>query len=235
MRNKIVIIIALVFGLLTTYLVLSYIQDVEAALDENEYVEIVVANQDILANTQISASMISMKKIPFQYTHALEITDKSEVIGNILTVPINLGESILKNQVIAPGDQKEGLAYLVPKGKRALTIPVDEVSGISGLIKPGDRVDVIGTVAIGEDNPKTYTLMVLQDIEVLATGKLMDKNSAETNTQVETKTITLAVTLSEAKPLMMASQRGVIRLMLRSPVDDSTGYTPPFTMEEFLR
>jgi len=234
MRNKLVIVLALVFGLLTSYLVLTYLQEVKAALDDNEYVEIVVANQDIPVNTVVSASMVSMKKIPFQYVHSQEITDNSEVIGKILLVPVNSGESIMKNQVIDQGDKKEGLAYLVPKGKRALTVPVDEVSGVAGLIKPGDKVDVIGTVAIGENQPKTYTLMVLQDIEVLAVGKLMDKSANEKNTAVETKTVTLAVSLAEAKPLMMASQRGVIRLMLRSPVDDSTGYTPPFAMEDFL-
>lgn len=234
MRNKLVIIFALIFGLITAYLVFNYLQDVKAALDDNEYVEIVVANQDIPANTVVSGTMVSKKKIPFQYVHAQEITDNAEVIGKILTVPINSGESIMKNQVIAQGDKKEGLAYLVPKGKRAITIPVDEVSGIAGLIRPGDKIDVIGTVAIGENQPKTYTLLVLQDIEVLATGKIMDRSGKETTAPVETKTITMAVTLAEAKPLMMASQRGVIRLMLRSPVDESKGYTPPFTMEEFL-
>jgi len=233
MRNKLVIVVALFFGLLTSYLVFNYLQDVRAALDDNEYVEIVVANQDIPVNSVVSASMVSMKKIPFQYVHSQEITDNSEVIGKILLVPVNSGESIMKNQVISQGDKKEGLAYLVPKGKRALTVPVDEVSGVAGLIKPGDKVDVIGTIAIGENQPETYTLVVLQDIEVLAAGKVIDK-SVDEKAAVETKTVTLAVSLSEAKPLMMASQRGVIRLMLRSPIDDSKGYTPPFKMEDFL-
>jgi pilus assembly protein CpaB len=233
MRNKLVIILALVFGLFTAYLVLTYLQDVEASLDDNEYVEIVVANQDIPADSVISASMISMKRLPFQYVHSQEITDKSEVVGKILLVPINSGESIMKNQVIAQGEKKEGLAYLIPEGKRALTIPVDEVSGVAGLIKPGDRVDVIGTVSIGENPSKAYTLIVLQNIEVLATGQKMDDSVAE-KTPVEVKTVTLAVTLSEAKPLMMANQKGVIRLMLRSPIDDSQGYSAPFTMEDFL-
>lgn len=233
MRNKLVIVLALVFGLLTAYLVLNYLQDVKTALDNNEYVEIVIANQDIPANTVISASMLSMKKIPFQYAHSQEITDNSEVIGKILLVPLNAGESIMKNQVISQSDKKKGLAYVIPEGKRALTIPVDEVSGVAGLIKPGDKVDVISTITIGDNQPKTYTLMVLQNIEVLATGKQIEE-SAE-NVTAEVNTVTLAVTLAEAKPLMMANQKGVIRLMLRSPIDDSQGYTEPFTMEDFLR
>jgi len=233
MRNKFVIVLALVFGLLTAYLVLNYLQDVKAALDNNEYVEIVIANQDIPANTVISASMLSMKKIPFQYVHSQEITDNSEVIGKILLVPLNAGESIMKNQVISQSDKKNGLAYVIPEGKRALTIPVDEVSGVAGLIKPGDKVDVISTITIGDNQPKTYTLMVLQNIEVLATGKQIEETAE--NVTAEVNTVTLAVALAEAKPLMMANQKGVIRLMLRSPIDDSQGYTEPFTMEDFLR
>ncbi|MFZ5942657.1 MAG: Flp pilus assembly protein CpaB [Bacillota bacterium] len=234
MRNKLVILLALVFGLTTAYLVLNYLQEVKAAIDDTDYVEIVVANQDIPANTIISSTMVGPKKIPSQYMHPEEFIDKTQIVGKIVLVPITAGESIMRNQLIEQGEKKEGLAYLIPKGKRALTVPVDEVSGIAGLIRPGDHVDVIGTVSIGEQNEKPYTLLVLQDIEVLAVGKTMERISESTANVVEINTVTLAVSLAEAKPLMMANQRGVIRLMLRSPVDDSKGYSAPFKMEDFL-
>lgn len=234
LRYKFVFILAIGFGLITAFLVLNYLQDVKEALDDTDYVEIVVANQDIPEKSIITASMVTLKKIPLQYMHPQETTNKNDIVDKILLVPVTAGESILKNQVLDKKDSKEGLAYMIPKGKRALTVAVDEVSGVSGLIQPGDRVDVISTVVIGEREPKPYTLVVLQDIQVLAVGKAMDKKPEVKTNQSETKTVTLAVTLSEAKPLMMASQRGVIRLMLRSPIDDSKGYTPPFTMEDFL-
>lgn len=234
MKNKLVFLIALIFGLITAFLVLNYLNEAKQALDDTDYVEIVVANQDIPAKTVISDSMVVLQKIPRQYMHAQEAMDKKDIVGKILLVPVIAGESILKNQVLEQGDSREGLAYIVPKGKRALTVAVDEVSGVAGLIKPGDRVDVISTIVIGDQQPKPHTLVVLQDIEVLATGKIMDIKTDGKTKPVETKTVTLAVTLAEAKPLMMASQRGVIRLMLRSPIDDSKGYTPPFTMEDFL-
>ncbi|KJS21770.1 MAG: hypothetical protein VR72_08935 [Clostridiaceae bacterium BRH_c20a] len=233
MRNKLVIILAIVFGLTTAFMVLNYLQEVKKAMDDNDYVEIAVANQDIPVNTIVSNTMVGMKKIPSQYMHPQEFTDKDQVVGKIALAPIVVGEGFMKNRLLEQGDKKEGLAYLIPKGKRALTIPVDEVSGINGLIKPGDHVDIISTVTIGELEQKTYTLIVLQDIEVLAVGKNIGKSENLANTE-ETNTATLAVTLAEAKPLMMANQRGVIRLMLRSPIDESKGYSPPFTMEELL-
>ncbi|KJS87429.1 MAG: hypothetical protein JM58_04260 [Peptococcaceae bacterium BICA1-8] len=234
MRNKVVIILAIVFGLTTAFLVLSYLQEVTAAMDDTDYVEVVVATQDIPANTVISNTMLSMKKIPTKYMHPQEFTDKTELVGKIVLVPVAAGASVMENQLIDQGDKKEGLSYLIPKGKRALTVPVDEVSGISGLIRPGDHVDIIGTVNIGEQQEKPYTIIVLQDIEVLAVGKLMDRENGNAENPVETNTVTLAVSLAEAKPLMMANQQGVIRLMLRSPIDESKGYSAPYTKEELL-
>jgi len=234
LRNKLVFLFAIIFGLITAFLVFDYLKDVKQVIDNTEYVEIVVANQNIPEKTTISSEMVSLKKIPVKYKHSKAILNLKEAVGKILLIPITTGESILKNQVISPGDSREGLAYMVPKGKRALTLAVDEVSGVSGFVKQGDRVDVIGTVLIGDDKPKPYTVVVLQDIEVLAVGKILDVKTDGKTKPIDVKTVTVAVTLEEARPLMMASQRGAIRLMLRSPIDDSKKDIAPFELEDFL-
>lgn len=230
LKNKLVFIIAIVFGLLTAGIIYSYITAMEQSLDTTEYVNIVVATKALPAKTVIDSSMVSTKKIPKEYMHPQEITDSKQVVGNFLRVPITEGQSFYKEHLLKPGETKDGLAFIVPKGKRALTIPVDEVSGIAGLIKPGDRVDVITTIAIDED---PYTIIAVQDIPVLAVGKEMDrKNDVK---EINASTITVAVNYDEAKPLMMASQRGAIRLMLRSPLDGGKGPAAPFRLEDFLK
>ena len=228
MRSKLVFILALIFGLTTSLLLYKYLSDTKAALENTEYVQIVVAAEDIPAKTKIMEKMLTYKKIPLEYKHPNEITKLEDAVNKILLVPVTAGESIMSNQVLGPEERKEGLAYIVPKGKRALSIPVDEVSGVAGLIKPGDSVDILATVEV---NDTPYTSVPLQNIEVLAVGKKIDDNLAE---PVEYKTVTLAVTFTQAKRLMMASQRGVIRLMLRSPIDDSWGYSAPSTLQDLL-
>ena len=172
MKNKLVFIVAIIFGLLTAGIIYSYITELEKTFDNTEYVNIVVATRALPAKTVIDSSMVTTKKIPIEYMHPQEITDSKEVIGNFLRVPVTEGQSFYKEHLLKPGETKDGLAYIVPEGKRALTIPVDEVSGIAGLIKPGDRVDVITTIAI-KDEP--YTIIAVEDLTVLAVGKEMER------------------------------------------------------------
>ena len=230
LKNKLVFIVAIIFGLLTAGIIYSYITELEKTFDNTEYVNIVVATRALPAKTVIDSSMVTTKKIPIEYMHPQEITDSKEIIGNFLRVPVTEGQSFYKEHLLKPGETKDGLAYIVPEGKRALTIPVDEVSGIAGLIKPGDRVDVITTIAI-KDEP--YTIIAVEDLTVLAVGKEMErKNDVK---EINASTITLAVNYEETKPLMMASQRGAVRLMLRSPLDGGKGSTAPFELEDFLK
>ncbi|MEL7563576.1 MAG: Flp pilus assembly protein CpaB [Dehalobacterium sp.] len=228
MRGKLVLILALVFGLTTSLLLYKYLADAKEALDNTEYVKIVVAAEDIPAKTKVMEKMLTLKEIPKKYQHAMETTNLEDVVNKIVLVPITAGESIMTNRILGPDDKKEGLAYIVPGGKRALTIPVDEVSGVAGLIKPGDNVDVLATLEI---NNVAFTSVPLQNIPVLAVGKKVDDSIQE---PIEYQTVTLAVTFTQAKRLMMASQRGVIRLMLRSPVDNSWGYSAPSKLEDLL-
>lgn len=232
MRSKLIFILAIVFGLITSVFIYKYLSDAKQALDNTEYVKIVVAKQDIPAKTKIKQNMLALKQIPEKYMHEKETTNLEDVINKILLVPVTTGESIMSNQVLGPNDSKEGLAYIVPVGKRALTVPVDEVSGVAGLIKPGDSVDVISTVVIAD---KPYTVVPLQDIEVLAVDKEMDIKIDGTKKPTENSTVTLAVTYAQAKPLMMASQRGVIRLMLRSPIDNTRAYSEAYTLQKLLK
>jgi len=97
----------------------------------------------------------------------------------------------------------------------------------------GDHVDVMVTVNAsiqGAGEAKTYTVLTLQDIEVLAVGSrgVGDEAAAAGN-------LTVAVTPQQAQPLILATQEGQIRLMLRSPVDDSTFDLPPYEIKNFVQ
>jgi len=232
LRSKMVFILAVVFGLITAGLAYKYLNDTKQSMDKTEYIKIIVAAQDVPAKTKLNEKMLTFKEIPKKYKHVKETANLEDVANKILLVPVTAGQSIMTNQVLAADDSREGLAYLVPQGKRALAVPVDEVSGVAGLIKPGDRVDVLTTVVI-DDIP--YTAVPLQDIEVLAVDKEMNVNFDASKKPLESNTVTVAVTFAQAKRLMMASQRGAIRLMLRSPIDNTKGYSAALKLEDLLK
>lgn len=232
MRNKLIFLLAVVFGLATAVMVFLYIGQVKEEAAQTEFVNIVVAVKDLSADTLLKAEMVTTKKIPAQYKHPKETVNSKDVVGKILITPVTAGESIMISQVYDSKDKKEGLAYLVPVGKRAISVKVDNVSGLAGLVRPGDRVDVLATLSA--DN-QAYTILPIQDVEVLAVNKYMDPNLNPAEKQFEISTVTLAVQYNDAKPLMMATQMGAIRLLLRSPVDHERGYYGPYKMSDLLR
>jgi len=140
--------------------------------------------------------------------------------------------------LVSANDKSQRLAYSIPASKRAVSIPVDSISGVSGYIKAGDRVDIVATLDIpvsdsaAGGNASVFTVVALQDIEVLAVGEnpeLVAKKSAEA-----AKSITLAVSVQEAQPLILGSERGNLRLLLRPPVDKSKTGLAPFQLKDFL-
>lgn len=237
MKNRIVFILAVIFGLITAILTYAYLNNLRQTIDNTEYVEIIVAKQAIGEKTVVTANMLEKKIIPAKYKHVNEVVEAREVIGKISLVTFSSGQSIFKNQVVEKGDYKEGLSYMVPEGKRAMAVPVDEVSGVSGLIKPGDRVDIIAVVSIDVNSKsEPYSLVVLQDVEVLAVGNTLSIRTGENaQNSVETKTVTVAVSLEDSLPLQYANQRGTFNLLLRSPIDETKSYPDSFKAEDFLK
>jgi len=231
MRNKLIFILALIFGLIAAYLVYSYLNHLTGSADNGAYTEVVVAAQDIPANTNITSAMVELKRFPNDYRTNKEIILLKEAVGKVSLIAITKGEVILDNQLIKPGDNKEGLAYAVPQGYRAMSVPVDEVTGVAGMVKRGDRVDIVAVVSMGDNQPQPRSVVVLQNVAVLAVGTTLTPQADDKAVQV--KTATLAVNLQDALRLKMAVQRGNISLLLRSPADQSATYPAPFGTELF--
>lgn len=122
---------------------------------------------------------------------------------------------------------KPSLALKTPQGKRAVTVKIDSLSAVGGLLNPGDLVDVIARLQVpdgslgkdGERKAKTITAMVFQGLEVLA----VNTNLTETGTRYDEQQmapaikVTLAVDPEEAGYLIFADKNGVLEFALRSP------------------
>lgn len=234
MKNRYIILIAVVLGIIACYFVYDYLTAVEKAASI-EYEEVIVAAGDIAAKSIIRDEMLEKIRIHREAIHTQAARKIEDVAGNVTLTQLVKGEQVLINKTAKPGDPKNGLGYIVPPGKRAMTVAVDGISGVAGFIRPGDRVDVTAVVNIPENDKEVpYSLMVLQDVQVLAAGiELEDKGDRKTSQDYNS--ITLAITAEQAPPLLLASQKGYVRLMLRSPADDSTVSAVPFKAVNFLK
>ncbi|MPN23003.1 hypothetical protein SDC9_170388 [bioreactor metagenome] len=179
----------------------------------------VVAKTDIPPKTKITPEMVEETKVPPEYVQPGAVMDLQSVIGIVVREHIVPGEQITERRLVRES-KVVGFTGIIPRDKRALTVMVNEVSGVAGFIKPGDYVDVIATfdqATVGDN----VSQLMLQNVLVLAAnrnaedGVTADANKQGAKEAVKTSTVTLAVTPDEAAKLTLVHEKGKINLALR--------------------
>lgn len=146
--------------------------------------------------------------------------------------PVMAGEPIFESRLAPTNVKTGGVAAMIKSKKRAIAVRVDKIIGVSGFIHPGNRVDVLVTLASGKiTNPITKT--VLENILVLAAGPEMEtKGKEEKPSPVDV--ITLEVTPEEAEKVTLAATEGRVVLVLRNFNDTEDFFTKGITIPALL-
>jgi pilus assembly protein CpaB len=242
--GKAVLLLALFLGLISAVLVYVYLSqagDEETAASDTTK-SVVVATEDISVATRITDSMVEIKAISADAVHPDSFSSTEGVVGNLARYPIAAGEQILSDRVAAssvtlPEGEELPLTYIVPEGKRAVSVIMSELIGAGGLLRPGDYVDVILTVRLASQDQ--IGRIILQDVEVLALAQQVEKvapklediederiSTGEGEIEPEAVTVTLAVAPVHAEVLAVADKcaenyGGRLALALR-PFGDHT-------------
>lgn len=242
--------ISLAAGLFAAFLVFSYSQEKKAEFDKKfgAMKRVVVSAKDIAEFETIDDTMLEYKNIPDDYVAPGFATEVDSVVGQVAGIPIKKGEQILMSKLLTPGPDT-GISLQVAPGKRAVTIPVDEVRGVAKLIRPGDRIDIVAAVDVGKGTTAHREVSImLQDVPVLATGinvvnnipRVMEPDSTGKsglliNLAGDTKynSLTLELEPKQAQELLfiVATQAGNIFLTLRNPNDRAQVRVPTTTVE----
>jgi pilus assembly protein CpaB len=242
--NKKIILLTVLFTIITSLAVILYLENYKKSIDYREYVQVVIARETIPNRSRITRDMLEVVTKDKAYVHPNANGDIKSIAGTIATTRIAKGDEVLKDYIAGPGDIEKGLAFVVPDNMRAITVPVNEVSGLNYMVRPGDMVDVIVTLSIQEELPggdtRTYdqSNYVLQKVFVLATNSNLgyDNGFVQQEGSAQGKnTVTLAVYPEHALPLALACDYGTIRLLLRSPVDERETSVKPSLLEHFIR
>lgn len=235
MKQKLILFTAILAGLIAFGLTVRYLRhERERMIADARRVEVVVAAADLPAGSVLKHDDLARKMVFQRSVGARVIMPESvrEIIGKKLLFNLNRGDPVQWSDIDVPYREEIGLAETVAPGMRALSISVDAVSSVSGMVKPNDRVDVLGTFSFpspaNPDEMETVTLTVLQDVTVLATGQRM---ALQTSFFPEDRaaraprgysSITFEVTPREAELLVFAqTMRGQLYLSLRNPADVS--------------
>src|ERR1041385_7693116 len=141
----------------------------------------------------------------------------AEVIDRAVATPISAGELLLNAKLAAKGSG-EGLTALIEPGLRAVSVQVNEISGVSGFIQPGTHVDVLFTRIFSTGDAATTT--ILQNVKVIAYGRQLDAAAKAAARDAKPTVATLLVTQDQVEKLVLAEQRGRIQLALRNTLDE---------------
>ncbi len=199
-------------------------------------VPVIVARNDLQEGHLLTTDDIGMRPISEKFI-AKTASDRAEdVLGLVTKVPFSSGEVLLRDKLRPKNEvpKDEGtpnlkLSELMPTGKRAVTIELDEISGVGGFIKPGDVVDVLWTFQNTENNPtgEPVTLAIFQRVPVLAVDdQLMGSKDTEGDSRSHGSTATLALSPEETAFLLFARKNGEIQLSLVAKEDKEKAGAP---------
>ena len=208
----------------------------EVAMKQQSQISVLVAARDMPKGTTIEIGMLQEQIITREAVQPQAVTDPNRIIGMITLVSLSRGEQITLNKLISTKEAvgtDSSLAMATPMGKRAITISVDNIASLVGMIRPGDYVDVVAAVNMpmqtpeGQQIQQPAVLPLFQNVLVLAMGREMGTLSgpaarykkAEAEGPAEPPLITLALAPQEANLIAFVQEQGRIRLILRSPAD----------------
>jgi pilus assembly protein CpaB len=177
------------------------------------YRNVVVTVADLTYGVKLDKEMLRLVRYPKESVPEGAFASMDSVIGQTTKVFMSAREPVTEIKLSSRGG---GLSMLVRPTMRAASLEVNNISGVSGFVLPGDRVDVLTTVDGRGVNEDAITRTVLQNVEVLAAGQ---KTEQKDNKPITVQSVTLLVDPEGAETLTLALHEGKIHLVLRNPDD----------------
>ncbi|MCX5707822.1 MAG: Flp pilus assembly protein CpaB [Candidatus Omnitrophica bacterium] len=272
-KKKLLIVIAIACGILAAVLARMYIAEKELKLkteieavkkrEEAERlarqvkkVAILVAARTISPGVPIVAEDIASREVPEDYIQPGAIASTINIVGVYAQSQILEGEQILRNKLGAPPEKPKIISEITPRGKRAVSVLVDNIASLQGLLQPGDYVDALAIIspppgstidAIVNRTPrgqtekqekKSVTVPLFQNVLVLAigsdTGGAHIEQPKGKGTSAAANAVTLSLTPQEAALASFIQEQGKIKLVTRSNSDLSQTEVDPVNWDNLF-
>lgn len=185
---------------------------------------VVVASAELPRGAKLTAEAV--KTVPYlkESLPAQYFKTPQELEGRVLLAPVAANEPITENRLAPLEVASGGISLQIPPGKRAVAVQGNKVLGMSGFIRPGNRVDVMVTMEDERLPDEIVTKTVLENLRVLATGTEMEESADGRVSPVDTYTLELSP--EEAEALSLAATKGTLHFALRNPTDNGSVLTP---------
>jgi len=215
-------------GLIAVFLFMQQLKKQEQAAEEKvrqeqeRRTQVIFANQNIREGTKIEEGMLEAGVILKDELQPYAAASMDKVVGKIAKVAIAEGEQIQLSKIASVSAAPPTLTQMIPQGKKAVAIKVDETTLIGGLVKPGDTVDIIGVMPVprvvngkyeGLSAEKTEVTLY-RNIQILTVGKSMSPGAAEERKAASF--VTVALSPEEANIVSFVQDNAKIKLRLGS-------------------
>ncbi len=230
-RYTLVFYVAVLVAALATY---GVYRAIETTKERNRIVtaQVVVAAQDIPEGVAIDKIALTTGQWPVQTLPAGAFHAVDSVVGRVTRVPVFAGEPIVPGR-LAPVGTTGGLEIKIAPGKRAMSVKINDVAGISGLIQPNSRVDVLVNIRDESSTKETQVAkLFMENMRVLSVGQQVTRG--DDGKPINATTATLEVTPEEAERLAIAMGQGSIALVLRGYGDPDSIKTSGATSVDVL-
>ena len=183
-------------------------------------VAVVVTKGDLEPGRALTKEDLVVAKVPAELAPGHVFSDPNQLVGRVATSPMSKGQTIMESLLAATGTGS-GLQALIPPGMRALTIEVNEYSGVGGMLEPGCRVDLVSNL----NDPKTHENVcrtVLQDVKIGAIGRNVTAQHPVEGQPLPppSNSITLLLTPKQVQTLQLAAMTSRPWLVLRGSKDN---------------
>jgi pilus assembly protein CpaB len=219
MNAKLLLIISLVLGGITTFLFFSYMQKQapQPVMVQENRQAVIVAMNDINENTALTVEMFEELLVPVKQIHPNAMTDLSSIEGMIAISNIAKGETVLTNHVQKIEEEEKFIARKITDGFRAVAIGANFVQTVSNLIEPEDIVDVVSTYV--DSNDEIISELIFEKVRVLAVDRRMVEHDGSAEF-FEYSSVTVELMPEDAVKVINATAKGTIHFTIHSKVSN---------------
>lgn len=222
---------AIATAVVATFGVYRYLQQAKQS-SEVPMRAVVTAARDMSEGEKLDRLSLSLAQWPAGTAPDSAFASIDSAVGRVVRVPVFKGEPIVPGR-LAPAGTGPGLEVKIEPGKRAMALKINDVAGLSGLIQPNSRVDVLVTLqANQQQNTKEQAKLFMNNMRVLSVGTQVERG--DDGKPIQATTATLEVTPEQAEQLAVAVNQGTIQLVLRGYGDPDSVTTPGATSTDVL-
>src|SRR5881396_4020699 len=190
------VLVAFGIAWMTALLLSWWVYKKTTAPQLRDLITVAAAAHDLAIGKRIQADDLKLVTLDRKDLPRGVFVKTTDVVDRAVAVPIVAGEIVL-NGKLAPKGSGEGLTALIEPGMRAVSVQVNEISGVSGFIQPGTRVDVMFTRVFSNSDAATTT--ILQNVKVLAYGRQLDPSAKVEPRDAKPTVATLLATQEDAE------------------------------------